>query len=642
MCFHIWPSSLPGGFIGVDVFFVISGFLITGILIREAEKTGTLSIRNFYARRIRRLFPMAGLVLGATLLALPLMPKAFWPETIYHVLASTFYVENLWLAAQSIDYLDSENLPGPLQHFWSLSVEEQFYMFWPLLIILACKWNNKKNTPHQIRKHAVYTLATITTLSFIISVILTQTDRSLAYFITLARLWELGLGGLLALLPLSFLRTSINTTLALIGLSLIIYGSWFISSASDFPGYLAILPTAGAVLLLIASPDNPVNARLLGNPAMKYIGDISYSLYLWHWPIIIFAKYQGWQPDLLSGFAIFGLTFLLSAVSKPVIEDYFLKSEAWKTSDRKAFTLAFGTMGILVIACSSLFMTIQPGKSFSPDALHPGILIAGESMKNTHKITPIPPLEFVKRDLPDLYAHGCHASHAATTPLTPCKAGPKESPVKIFLIGDSHAAQWWPALKSLADKNNWQISSYTKSSCAPLDTDTLHDGKLYTECRDWAIAVEDDIKRAPPSVIIYTQAADQRLAKGGDQASQSKIMAEILRKKWQTWKDMGIKVIIVADTPVLGRNYLECLGTDQECPAQSRKNAPDPVLEAITSDNQKDIRLINPSPLICPQDICPPVIGNIVVWRDTHHITATIAQSFSDIFETEIKAALTE
>ncbi len=636
--FHAFPSLLPGGYIGVDVFFVISGYLITGQLVREIKLHNSISLSNFYARRIRRLFPMASLIILVLFALFPLLPKAYWPETIWHVLASTFYFENIWLAIQSTDYLDSQNVASPLQHFWSLAVEEQFYIFWPLILIFLYKPLTSHQGKIVTNALAVCVLGALTLLSLIFSIFLTRYDKALAYFITPTRFWELGLGGLLAMTNIYLKANLPRLTLTALGLVFIVLGAIFLSPQSNFPGYLALIPTLGAVFIIFSRGTDPLNQTLLQNKFMRYVGDISYSLYLWHWPIIILAKYQGWGNNNILSFLLLGFTCLLASLSKHFIEDYFLKSPYWKSSNLRVFIFAFLTM--VIICCGSTFLMTNRTNNvtFAPDSNHPGAASLLTSTP-TPQSAAIPPYNYVKYDLPDLYTLGCHAPHSTGSILTPCHAGNKHSPIKIFLIGDSHAAQWWPALSEIANKNGWYISAYTKSSCPPITIDIMSNGKIYHKCMEWALALHDEIRRHPPSLIIYAQSAEQTLPSSTDKSLQHDIIATTLVTMWNNWLSAGLKIIAVKDTPLLREDFSACLGSES-CEQQTPYSTPDPIVTA--AQQVTAVRLVDLNEAICPQKKCYPVIGNIVVWRDTHHLTATYVKSLSLPFEQEIKKILSQ
>src|SRR5665647_2055469 len=292
--YHYWPGTLTGGYVGVDAFFVISAYLITSHLFREADRTGTVKLWAFYARRARRLLPASILVLlfvavGTFLL----LPTDLWASTSHEITASGFYVQNLWLASKSVTYSVSNDIASPVTHYWSLSAEEQFYMVWPGLIIISClvarRW---------LRGHTTttvgFTLLAVTLGSFACSVWATRTHPSAAYFITPTRAWEFGAGALVVLLmrtwapPLGLARL-----LRWAGIFGLLGAAWSYSGTTPFPGSAAALPVMATAAIIIAGDTgraDPSDVVFRLRP-VQWLGNVSYSMYLWHWPLLIFAPY---------------------------------------------------------------------------------------------------------------------------------------------------------------------------------------------------------------------------------------------------------------------------------------------------------------------------------------------------------------
>jgi peptidoglycan/LPS O-acetylase OafA/YrhL len=293
--YHLYPSLLTGGFAGVDVFFVISGFLITGHLLREYHKTGRVALLDFWGRRAKRLVPAAAVVLTVTWVASRLLlPATRLADTASQIRASALYFQNWQLAWNAVDYLKSDSAASPVQHFWSLSVEEQFYLGWPLLFLLAALVALTARGTEQKRArghHVAFLLAgAVVAGSLWYSVYYTHANPAGAYFVTTTRIWELGIGGLLALLPAGLShRISRLGLLGWAGLGLVIASGFVLSGTNAFPGFLALLPAGGAAALILggsaAGRFGP--HRLMSARPMVFIGGISYSLYLWHWPHIV-------------------------------------------------------------------------------------------------------------------------------------------------------------------------------------------------------------------------------------------------------------------------------------------------------------------------------------------------------------------
>lgn len=327
MLHHGWPAVAPAGYMGVDVFFVVSGFLITGLLMREAEAAGRISLRRFYLRRARRILPAAVVVLIAvSALTLALVPMEEWRRWFRHIVASALYFENWQLAVDSQIPRRADLDSTPVQHFWSLSLEEQFYLLWPLLLIAALAFAARRGI--RGRRAACVLLGAVTAASFAHSLVLTAVDANLAYFGTFARIWEFGVGGLLALggAAVRLRGDRLRAGASLAGLVAIVAPIAAFRAPEAFPGLVVLLPVAGTLCIIAAGMPavrwSPTRLAVLR--PVQWTGDISYSLYLWHWPIFMFAPYVTGVPSppwLMV--LLVGLSFAVAAASKRWIEDPF-------------------------------------------------------------------------------------------------------------------------------------------------------------------------------------------------------------------------------------------------------------------------------------------------------------------------------
>jgi peptidoglycan/LPS O-acetylase OafA/YrhL len=327
VAYHFWPAILPAGFVGVDVFFVVSGFLITGLLLRDAERFDRIRLREFYIRRIRRILPAALVVLSVCAVAtLLFVPRIEWRAFLQQILSSTLYVENWHLARDSQIPARADLASTPVQHFWSLSVEEQFYLVWPLLIILAL-WLALRFGRRRLDVIAAV-LAVTTLASFVHGSLLTTQDNNLAYFSTLARGWEFGVGGLLALVP-QVTGERLRRTRALAGwagVAAIAVAALAFTEGDAFPGSIALLPVLGtAAVIWGGMPRAALSlAPVAALRPVQWFGGISYSLYLWHWPIIMFTPFITGQPsEAPVMLLLLVLSVAVADASKRWIEDPF-------------------------------------------------------------------------------------------------------------------------------------------------------------------------------------------------------------------------------------------------------------------------------------------------------------------------------
>lgn len=366
--YHLWPERLSGGFVGVDVFFVISGFLITGHLYRELSNTGTIQLSKFWARRAMRLLPLALTVLAVSVVAMLIfVPQTVWEMNVRQMLGALFYVENWVLAADSVDYMAENNEPSMVQHYWSLSIEEQFYIVLPVVLLGAYflfKRFRRNQSGRGIDPHNVFigTLGALLLGSFIFSVVYTGHSAAQAYFVTPTRLWEFAAGGLLAMLPAATaLPHRTRNLLGWAGVACIVVAAFTFSGDTAFPGYTALLPVIGALLFIRYGATQTATgvywwaSRL---PALR-VGDWSYAIYLWHWPLIIIAGYQldsfTWPMKL----GVIVLTVVLAAASQRWIEDPFRHTPKLKLPSR-AFTVMGASMATLTVFTFVMPYTLLP------------------------------------------------------------------------------------------------------------------------------------------------------------------------------------------------------------------------------------------------------------------------------------------
>lgn len=645
LAFHLWPGALPGGYVGVDVFFVISGYLITGLLLKEYESTGTISVARFYKRRIRRLLPAATLVLIVVTACIALLPASRWEDVAGDIAASALYAQNWWLAHQAVDYLASENAPSPVQHFWSLSVEEQYYIVWPLLILGAThlsRW-----TARHPRKAFGAFIVGIGAASLAYSIFLTPRNPGVAYFATTTRAWELALGGALAVhRGWQAWPRQIRLAASYLGVAMIVWSIVAYTTATPFPGYTALLPTVGAALVIIGGrvPGTVGITSVLASRPAQVIGDLSYSLYLWHWPLIVFYKARyGDSISLIGALGILGGSFGLAFLSKRWVEDRFrfdpprpgrIVGRAW----------ALATLCISLSVCSALgvYALAEHASGSSGlattrnEANYPGALALTEHVVSADASAPYLPRPVdAKKDEPLAYRDRCITS-VTKDDVMECRYGSLDpKAIKMLVVGDSHAVHWLPPLREIAIQRHWNMRVIVKSACAFADVrpEDLEDDQSRL-CASWNQKVLKRIATYKPDLIVISQSIGSlsHLVKGSAARSRDALVSAMLR----AWKKAAGNTAVIAaikDTPRPGRNVPDCLSTPgatiESC-AQSRERALghwDP-LEVVASRMRK-ARLINLDDAICGKVTCEPVVGNILVWRDSHHMTASFARTLT-------------
>lgn len=644
--YHLWPAAVPGGFVGVDVFFVISGYLITALLLREFQATGTIALRRFYARRVLRLLPAASVVLLAVAACVSMLPPVRWHTTGIDVAASTLYVQNWWLAAQAVDYLASEHGASALQHFWSLSVEEQYYLAWPLLLLLAARLFRRA----AVHGTALFTwiIGSVFVLSLAYSIAISSANPGLAYFATTTRAWELALGGLTAVWVCG--RTHAvpgGAAWGLVGVVLIAAAVLAIDTSMPFPGYVALWPTlAAAIVIAVGARPGTLLRRVLGCAPMQYIGDLSYSLYLWHWPVIVlFREIAGGAPGIVEGIALAAISLALAHQTKTLVEDRFRFLPGLRAGWRP---FAFGgtAMAACVLAAVLVWSGVYPSAPVArveQEAVpEPTLAVPAAVAVSLDRI--VPALAAAREDNPSVYAKNCHASPRSSKPTT-CSWGPEDAPIHVLLAGDSHAAQWVPALEDIARRKGWRLTSLTKSACPFADGAVLQrNGDVYASCVSWNRAALALVLRLRPTLLVTSQAVMLKAHGTASGAASHAALSEGLASRWTTLLRAGIRVVALKDTPRMGVDVPECLGSRrgsiERCgrPRAQVLATPDPLVMA--QRDTRGVSLIDLNDSLCPTAVCPPVLGEHLVWRDSHHMTATFATSLAPRLEAYLDAAL--
>jgi len=642
--YHFWPGRLSGGYVGVDVFFVISGFLITGQLARELESTGRIALPSFWAKRARRLLPAALLVLAFCVLAtLFLLPLSSLGDSLREILASTFYVENWSLAASSVDYLAAHDATLT-QHYWSLSVEEQFYIVWPLLL-LGATWLGAKFFAARRWLPLVLVVAVVTVASLVVSVLYTQTHPSEAFFATFTRGWEFGAGALLALLPRLRPRGAWWPNLVgYAGLLLILGSAWFYGPTTAFPGSAALLPVIGAAAVIVSARAKhwwDVGSVLGGRP-QRFIGDISYSVYLWHWPLIIIAPFiPGWGLEGWNRVVLFVASFVLGWLTKRFVED---PSRRWRflTARKPRITYGFvvASMAIVALLAGGTFALQQPKYEAAASQLQaiaedpPDCFgaLSGPDCRNPELATSvIPSAGFGNADKPGHVE--CFVQLNESTVKT-CTFGEKGGP-RVALIGDSHAYQYIEAMIDLAERNGWRLTTYLKGACPWTTAEVGGPSVAFTDsCVDWRQNLAKELERTPAYDAVFTAAlADTPF--GGTEAD----IAAGFEKAWRQAK--GAPIVTIVDNPDFTVDPNKCLrlsaAADCTEPRAEVLKKVDPISVAAESAGAT---LLDLTDTYCDADRCFSVIGGANVYRDQDHLTVTWTRTMETAIGSAVEGAM--
>ena len=639
LIYHVGFSFMPGGYVGVDVFFVISGFLITSLLLREAAKSGRISLADFYARRARRLLPAASVVLLFTAAAgsfvLPGQDKLNLGSD---VIAATLYVINWALAFRSVDYLAEDAAPSALQHYWSLSVEEQFYVVWPLVIMLGIFI--AKRTRARTKPLLFGMLTLIAAVSFIHSVLHTKADPQTAYFYTTTRVWELAIGALLAFLVvrLSRLPRALAEIIGGVGLLLVLWSAFFLTNQTPWPGSWALAPTVGAALVIAAgcASSETVAARLLSVRPMVWIGGLSYAIYLWHWPLIILAK-QAYPGLRLRYVVVLGLlSIALAWLTKHLVEDPIRFHPG--LSAKASRGLLFGGATMLVTSLVGMAV-LASAPSIGTDRDVPGATaLVADTDAEVWSLRPDPQAAFTTSgdlvpdpamatlDVPSYYDDDCQVT-SSTQVDTTCTYGDKDGETVVALVGDSKMGQWFPAFDEIAKQEGWRIDLYLKSTCAFALGDSP-DAPCVEFTKNSLELMRSDQRRMP-DVVISSQGADD-------------IESEHLAAPLRELKASGAKIVVVGDNQAPSREVYTCVeeaggkdyagcGFDPKEIDPSLSQAADLVGALYLPANE----------WICPPGVttCPPAVGGSLIYRQGSHITATYARTMTPVIWRELAAA---
>jgi peptidoglycan/LPS O-acetylase OafA/YrhL len=648
-----------GGYVGVDVFFVISGFLITGQLFRELEKTGRISLRTFYARRMTRLLPAATVAVLATLAAAwHWLPPAALKAISWDALAAATSSMNYRLAVQGTDLLSAQRDPSPLQHFWALAVVQQSYLIWPVLVIFGSLiWLRVRVSERFTR----LVLIVVSAGSFVVYVWPARTELPWADFGLPARAWELGAGALIALgvRRLVLVGPGFAAFLSWTGLTTIVLAALALSDRTA-PGWATLLPVAGAALVIVggcAAPPRGV-IKILGKPLMQELGRLSYGWYLWHWPVLVIAPYAlGHQPSALVKLALAAGALVPAFVSLVAVENRVRLNAAVRSRPWRGLALGSAlTAFAAAVAVLTLFLPLPvvPGaRTAAASVIATGPsdpaqlqqLIAASSTATTLPAGLTPSLAVAATDYPrdgDCLAPIAAKSIAYSIGMGCERRGFVNGGATVVLFGDSHAQHWFDALNVVARQRKWRLVVFVKSNCgAALGRVTTDDTKVpYIECDLWREEALTRMAQLHPALVVMSSlhrgVAPIGVAGDPDQAWAAAWLATVRRVR-----AFGAAPVIVEDNPFPRTNVLNCLSAHpqaiQACnlkPASAIDRGRQRAIAAMADTN--GVQLIDTTPWFCSAAVCPAIIGGTLVYRDTNHITATYSKFLGGVLGKEL------
>lgn len=651
--FHLWPSELSGGFIGVDVFFVISGFLITSHILRDVEMA-KFSVFNFWARRIRRLLPASLLVLAVTALSVIIfVPISMWQQWLTEVQASVLYVQNWKLASDSIDYLALGNAASPTQHFWSLSVEEQFYFVWPILVLLALLLSRSGSA--LLRRRAIFAVLAILSIGSLgYGIYLTSVEPAIAYFSTPVRAWEFGAGALIAFAPALKHRYA-APAIAVLGITLIAVSGLTFTNTLAFPGGYALIPVAGAVFVIWASVNDGWLGKFFSVKPLQWIGDHSYSIYLWHWPLIILLPYMlKAEADLILKFLVVMLTLLLAWATTKFVERPLMSANRWPTIRPRVI---FASMAVLAIALiAPLHLEIKTATQlitaevkhvesipidhvdcFGAAARAPGL----EPCPSNEQLGLFPSINAAQVDVGTSSKICGNVNRDVAIPKD-CKLTAGEQPVKIALVGDSHARHYSGALQLIGERNNLEVHAFSKGGCPFSYAQRVNDEVLTRSCKGWVAATRDVILAGGYSAIITSQRSGVDWVQQSDLTQERYAIAGV-RDLWQELLNAGIKVLVIKDNPKNLPELMKCLAINEVTDCNQPREVAfgfDPQVAAVAELDAAKVSLLNFDEIYCDSANCLAVIGNVIVYRGDDHLTNTFAKTLAPFIEPYLLSAL--
>lgn len=654
--YHLFPGQVSGGYVGVDVFFVLSGFLITSHLVREAASPAGLSLTGFWARRIRRLLPASLLVLAVCCaLTWAFLPGSLWDDTLRQVVTSALYVQNWELAAQSVDYSAMGNQPSLVQHYWSLSAEEQFYLVWPLLVLVGVVLARRAGW--SLRGVMLVVLGAVTVASFAYSVWQTADDAAYAYFVTPTRAWEFGVGALLALAaadaPGARRRSgaargvgTVRLAAGWAGLVAVVWAGLVLTDATPFPGAVAAVPVLGAAAVIWAGSDRSAAsvARPLSVRPMTFVGDISYALYLWHWPLVVVTPYiTGTDLRLRDAAVVLALTFVLSWACTRWVEDPVRRSRALSAVPWRAYPVAVVGMAVVVVAALGLQARLDHTNREAAAAARaaladadpctgPAILdnvdtCGAAQGDGTPALTPA----LVREQNTSSEWLRC-MSDLDETELVSCDLGESDDPERtVAVVGDSHATALLGAFDAMGTERSWSVQTFTRASCPFSDAQrTLPDEPpvRWQICHDSNLDIERRILDDPTVDTVFVTAfssaygwADPEGETFADPATDG------FRSLWARLTDGGKQVVVVRDVPTVANRF--------DVPVCLEQNAADPTAcgaereAALAGEFEADavegapegVRLIELTDQFCDDQRCHVVLGDVIAYRDWSHVS---------------------
>lgn len=658
---HTGVPFLTGGFVGVDVFFVVSGFLITRLVLDGVRREGGFSPIRFYARRARRILPAASVVIAVTVTGSALYLSFLDVRRIAEdAVWAVFFAANLRFQDQNVDYYAQDQTTSPLQHYWSLAVEEQFYVVWPVLVMLGLLVARSRRTGGAREPSVVLgaLAAAVVVASLGYAVVLTTTAPDAAYFSSPARAWEIAVGCLVACLldggrPGYRRRTS--SALGVTGLAAVLCSVVLYDESSAFPGPAALLPVLGTAALLVAGADRvdpPAVSRALGVLPLRKIGDWSYSIYLWHWPMIVIpATRLERSLTATESLVAVALTIQLSYLTYRFVEQPFRTGELWRRRPARGLLIypvslavvlgvAFGSHSYATYlgsergdnpAISTEDVGIQ-GNSIT-DQVRASVLAAQEGRPIPSDLTP--DLLDLQDEVADVGA--CNYNDVEPEDWGLCERGDTGAERTLVITGDSHARAWIPAFDLIAQAAGFRAFYFVKGRCtaAHVLPGLPRTGDPNPECEVFHDWVAEQVEELEPDLMVVTTAPpfngvyvdDEHVT---DQDELVDIVAQGFDDAFATYRPLVERLVLLVDVPQLSIDPGPCLSARsarlRDCTIPPAEGSALMREVSVASAERHDVETVDPGGWLCADGLCPTVIGSTITYRDPGHITTTRAE----------------
>lgn len=651
LLYHAGVPFITGGYVGVDVFFVISGFLISSHLMGSLERDGRIRFADFYARRIRRILPASLVVAVLTAIAAVIFyPPLALERILRDALATILYVPNVWFAIQNTDYL-ADHAASPYQHYWSLGVEEQFYLVWPLILLLIVVLFRRR------RALVIGGIVALAGASLVAGVLMTPLDQPSAFFLLPTRAWELLVGGLVGAMLLHgaprFPRW-LEVAGGWLGLAMILSSALLYDERTVFPGTAAMLPVFGTALVILfgARGASGGPTRLLSVQPMQFIGLISYSLYLVHWPLLIVtqAAVGEQNPLRLTVKVLVGIVIALPLawllyrfVETP------LRSPRFLVSRRPRATL-WGTLALTVALVAGMLGAVQWAAARDVGT-GDAVAVAPDFPASPPNATPFvprnmtPALDAVAEDVAPMYGDGCHYD-VKREDVQECHYADVDGSRTIAVFGDSHSAQWFPAVEDFAERTgDIRVDAYTKSSCPAVEVTVLDKDVPYASCDRWRARVLGALIADPPDLVVFSSYAGYTLDGAPSDEARSLAWQEGVESTVSRLREAGSEVLVIADSPRFAAAPATCVSANvMDVSACAGERAD--VLDAAFTERERGAaeaagaEYSDLTDFICDTDICPVIVDDIFVYRDVNHMTSTFVSYLEPALEPSLVSLL--